>query len=94
VALARNSGTDRYYIDAYIEQKKKKKKKLLTVGKVKTYETLEQKKGRKKRERWMDGIDRSNRTRIRRNPTTTSIYWANVYPFREEMIDYSSRDIP
>jgi hypothetical protein len=55
VALARNSGTDRYYIDAYIEQKKKKKKKLLTVGKVKTYETLGQKKERKKGK--MDGWD-------------------------------------
>jgi hypothetical protein len=55
VALARNSGTDRYYIDAYIEQQqKKKKKKLLTVGKVKTYETLGQKKERKKgRDGWM-----------------------------------------
>jgi hypothetical protein len=52
------------------------------------------KRKEEKKERWMDGIDRSNRTRIRRNPTTTSIYWANVYPFREEMIDYSSRDIP
>lgn len=57
MALARNSGTDRYYIDAYIEQQQKKKKKLLTVGKVKTYETLLDKRKKEKKERWMDGMD-------------------------------------